>query len=198
MPGGRWHAPPVSGPDPQRRAYLRTGASESRVALGPMADIVHDSTSWLSDADLDAVLVHLAGQPAATPRPAPAPGSAQATAPGPETQARDEPGAALYERHCADCHGRDGRGRAGAYPPLAGNPTVLADPPINLVRIVLDGGFAPSTPANPRPFGMPPFAQVLERRALADVLGFVRRAWGNRAPPVDARTIERQLAGGQD
>jgi len=33
-----------------------------------------------------------------------------------------EPGAGLYEQHCASCHQPDGAGIAGTFPPLAGNP----------------------------------------------------------------------------
>ncbi len=35
-----------------------------------------------------------------------------------------EEGAAVYAANCASCHQADGRGLAGAFPPLAGNPKV--------------------------------------------------------------------------
>ena len=62
-------------------------------------------------------------------------------------------GAKLYETHCAQCHGEKGEGVAGAYPPLTGSRAVTMDPPANLVHIVHEGGFPPSTAGNPlRPF----------------------------------------------
>ncbi len=192
MPDGRWHAPALGGDERAIADYLRRGASASRTALGPMADVVRESTSRLDARDLDAMAAYLAR--VASRRAAPG-ARADGAAPAAATA---EPGATLYERHCADCHGLDGRGRAGAYPPLAGNPTVLADRPTNLVRIVLEGGFAPVTAANPRPFGMPPFAQSLDRAAILAIVGHVRRSWGNVAAPLTASEIERQIdAGGR-
>ena len=63
--------------------------------------------------------------------------------------------------------------------------------PSNLVRIVADGGFPPATAGNPRPFGMPPFSQVLDDRAIADVLTFIRQSWGNEASSLVAKDIDR-------
>jgi mono/diheme cytochrome c family protein len=95
-------------------------------------------------------------------------------------------GRKLYEQHCADCHGKNGRGAAGddgapAYPALAGNRTLQLEEPVNAIRIVLSGGFAPSTEANPRPYGMPPYSQVLDDTEAAAVVSYVRASWGNAA-----------------
>jgi len=99
-------------------------------------------------------------------------------------------GTSVYDDHCADCHGKAGEGNAPAYPPLAGNLTVTLDSPANAIRAVVNGGYAPSTTGNPRPFGMPPFRQVLSEADIAAVLSYVRGAWGNRAGAV--RTFEVQ------
>jgi len=100
-------------------------------------------------------------------------------------------GQAVYDQQCAYCHGAEGQGRSGAFPALAGNRAVLAASPRNLVQIVRHGGFLPATAGNPRPFGMPPFAHVLDDADILAVLGFVRGSWGNDAPalsPQDAVT----------
>jgi mono/diheme cytochrome c family protein len=52
------------------------------------------------------------------------------------------------------------------------------------VRAVISGGYPPSTAGNPRPYGMPPFGQVLDDRQIAAVLSHVRASWGNDAPAV--------------
>jgi mono/diheme cytochrome c family protein len=49
----------------------------------------------------------------------------------------------------------------------------------NLVQTVLYGGFGPVTSGNPRPFGMPPYVLTLSDRDVADVLSYLRQAWGN-------------------
>ena len=80
------------------------------------------------------------------------------------------------------------------YPPLAGNEAILMRNPVNAIRIVLNGGFPPSTRGNPRPYGMPPFAHVLSDAEGAAVVSYIRGAWGNRAAPVS--TVEVASARG--
>ena len=70
------------------------------------------------------------------------------------------------------------------YPVLAGNRNVTLSNTSNLLQIVKGGGFAPSTAANPRPYGMPPFAQTLKDDELAAVITYVRNSWGNRGSAV--------------
>jgi mono/diheme cytochrome c family protein len=107
------------------------------------------------------------------------------------SSAQMQRGAEIYEAHCARCHGDDGRGRSGAYVPLAGNRALLHDPPANLVQVVLGGAFAASTAGNPRPFGMPPFAVELSDDEVAAVLSYIRNAWGHRAGAVRALDVQR-------
>ena len=167
---------------------LKTGVVDRHgalaVASGPMGEVVLRSTQHLSDADLGAMAVYLKtlgeGQSAA---PAPAEsGPAVAT---------DPHGAKLYTDHCASCHGERGEGVPGAYPALANNRAVTMAVPANLVRIVLEGGFAPATAGNPRPYGMPPFAQAFSNDDLAALLTHLRRSWGNQADAVTAVDVHR-------
>ena len=118
-------------------------------------------------------------------------GDASRRATGDDDAVASEAGAKLYTTHCAACHGDRGEGVAGAYPALAGNRAVAITPPANLVHIVVRGGFAPTTPGNPRPFGMPPFATVLSDADVADVLSFLRASWGHRAAAVSTLEVRR-------
>ena len=79
----------------------------------------------------------------------------------------------------------------GAYPALAGSRAVKMATPANLVHIVLEGGFPPSTAGNPRPFGMPPFATTLSNDDVADLLSHIRTAWGNNGAAVSALVVSR-------
>jgi mono/diheme cytochrome c family protein len=106
-----------------------------------------------------------------------------------------ERGAKLYEQHCVQCHGANGEGVAGAYPPLAGNRAVKLPVTANLVQIVLNGGFPPATAGNPRPFGMPPYATILSDADVAAVLSHIRASWGNRAPAVSELSVAQQRGG---
>ena len=100
-------------------------------------------------------------------------------------------GAKVYEQYCASCHGDKGQGVPSIYPALAGNRAVLLDSPNNLVQIIRMGGFLPGTAGNPRPFGMPPFAQVLSSEDVAAVTTYVRQSWGNSAPAVSTFDVHR-------
>ncbi len=196
MPVQHWYAPPLgpaAGADAADAAalarLLAVGRSNSAALLGPMAEVVLHSTQHLPAADLDAIATYLLALPPRSP--------SRSRSADPDAQ-RLERGRRLYGDHCADCHGDDGRGRPGAYLPLAGNPAVLREPPANLVQVVLGGAFSASTHGNPRPFGMPPFAQQLDSAAVADVLSYVRSAWGNRAAPVSALQVERWRNGARE
>lgn len=184
MAGDGWYAPaldvPVeagvaSWPLEDVVALLRTGVAPGAAVSGPMAEVVFRGTQYLSEADARAIAVYLRALPQRMPPVPPVGGVASATL------AR---GAQVYERHCAQCHGEQGQGEPGAFPPLAGNRAVLLADTTNLLRVVLQGGYLPATAGNPRPHGMPPFRQVLGDEDVAAVLSFVRNAWGNQAPGV--------------
>ncbi len=102
-----------------------------------------------------------------------------------------ERGREVFNREalCATCHGADGRGVVGSHPPLTGTPRVLGSDR-TLSRIVLHGlrdkikvrGSIYRT-------AMAPLGKVLSDREIADVLTYVRNAWGNRAPSVSEATV---------
>jgi mono/diheme cytochrome c family protein len=154
--------------------FLQTGVSDPALAQGPMAEVIQHGTQFLTDADARAIALYLKSQPQTPP----------SMARGVPTDTNLSAGAKLYETHCAECHGLQGQGRANAYPALAANRAVLIAKPNNLIHSVLQGGFAATTQGNPRPFGMPPFMLQLNDRQIADVLTYLRNAWGNHAGAV--------------
>lgn len=167
-------------------ALLKDGTAPGASVSGPMADVVFRSTQHLSEADLAAMAAYLKKLPDSTPVPT-------GTPPPPRRDAGTlDRGARIYDQRCAYCHGDAGQGVAGAYPPLAGNRAVNLDTPVNLIQMVRHGGFLPATAGNPRPFGMPPFGHVLDDGEIADLLTYVRSAWGNDAPAVTARDTMRR------
>lgn len=191
MPGQGWHAPslhPVQGlgvTAADTVALLRDGQHRWGTAAGPMAEVVQRSTQHWRAEDLQAVASYLAQVPAEPLRDARAgEGSARLLALG----------AKLYEKHCADCHGAQGEGAVDgsgrlAYPPLAGNPSLLQPTARNLARLIQEGGFAPSTAAHPRPYGMPPHR--FTDTELAALLTHLRRSWGHQASTVDEVEVLR-------
>ncbi|CAD5365994.1 Putative diheme cytochrome c-553 [Rubrivivax sp. A210] len=188
LPGQPWYAPSLHpaqpGADEARRLVelLKTGQTDQGSALGPMAEVVVRSTQHWRDADLEAVAVYLQSLP---PQATTQPAADEPT--DPATAAALVRGARLYDDRCADCHGTQGEGVAGIYPPLAANPTVLQTGVANLVQVLLHGGFAPATAAQPRPYSMPP--QFMGDAEMADVLSHIRRSWGNRAGAVSTLDV---------
>jgi mono/diheme cytochrome c family protein len=172
-------------------SLLKTGVSPRASVNGPMAEVVLRSTQYLTHEDLSAMAQYLKDLPKVTAAPqAPA-----YTEPTSATTAAAGRGAKLYEQHCADCHGDKGQGQGPGvvkvYPALAGNRAVTMSSTVNLVQMVLNGGFAPATEGNPRPFGMPPFVLVLDNTEVAALLTHIRSAWGNQASAVLPLDVNR-------
>ena len=190
IPMQNWYAPSLRSaqeagvadwPQHEVVALLKTGIAPRASVMGPMAEVVFRSTQHLSDADLDAMATFLRALPP----------TAATTAPRDVERANVPAAATLYETHCASCHGKQGEGAAGRYPALAGNRALSLPSPHNVVKAILHGGFAPSTAGNPRPYGMPPFGQVLSDEEVALLATHLRQSWGHRAPAVSALDVLR-------
>jgi mono/diheme cytochrome c family protein len=67
---------------------------------------------------------------------------------------------------------------------------VLAEKPDSLVRLLLQGGHAPTTIHDLPSKEMPAFGPKLTDTEIARVLTFVRSAWGNNAMPVTTRDVQ--------
>lgn len=184
-----WYAPPLHEASLARFApgeiahYLRGGAPQAAGAYGRMADVVAGNLQHLTPADAMAIEASLRALPA--PR-ATRPPPLQRRASGDSLQEGRE----LYAQHCADCHGDEGQGEAGKYPALSRSSAVSADDPINLVKLVLFGAVAPSTPLNPRPYTMPGFAQTLTAAQIADLANYLRLQGDREAEAVTVEDVQ--------
>ncbi|HEY2020950.1 MAG TPA: cytochrome c, partial [Paraburkholderia sp.] len=70
----------------------------------------------------------------------------------------------------------------------------LAQDPTSIMRIVIEGSNSPAIDSGPGPQKMPGFRDQLTSRQIAEVVSFIRGAWGNRAAPVSDREVERLRA----
>ena len=198
MPLQDWYAPSLMDasqagvkhwPQADVVALLKTGVAPHASVAGPMAEVVSKSTQYWSDADLQSAAAYLQSLPEIKP-----------VYRGKPSQSPMLPrGEQLFVQHCASCHGANGQGLqvqgSVALPALAGNRAVTMHHTANLVRIILAGGYAPSTAGNPRPFGMPPFVHVLNDEDIAAVTSYIRFSWGNIAEPVSAADVVRHRKG---
>jgi len=158
---GTWTAAEIA-------TYLKTGTYGGKTTvLGPMAEVVQNSTSHLTAADLAAIAEYLKSLPAdSTLR-------AGRQILYPERQR----GASVYASYCTGCHQADGRGIPGRFPPLAGNPVVTAQDPGNVFKVILGG-----IPKRGKYPAMPGFAAQLSNQQIADLVNYLRASWGNAAP----------------
>lgn len=183
IPNQNWYAPSLTS---NREAglgdwslqdiadLLQLGASQRGAVYGPMAEVTYNSLQYLSDEDAHAMAVYLKSLPKRDAEPPP---TSQARRVDPGVM---ELGRKVYAQQCAMCHGDEGKGHPPAYPPLAGNASITMLSPVNSIRMVLNGGFAPGTRKNPRPYGMPPFNHILDDDAAAAVVTYIRVALGQQ------------------
>lgn len=128
--------------------------------------------------------------------PAVAPGAAPAQA-MPHTPASGEAprtfdadnGLKLFTANCAACHGAQGAGVPGVFPPLAGNPVVNAADPSEHISVVLHGLHGKAIDGTTYAADMPTFAAQLSDAEIADIIGHERTSWGNHAPTVTAKDV---------
>lgn len=162
--------------------YLKTGANLKSASVGPMTEVVMNSTQYLTMADLDAIATYLKQRPAAPTKSPP-----EVAALGADALAR---GQALYIDNCTACHMDDGRGVAGVFPPLAGSSAIQADEAGTDVHVVLSGSRMAAPASKPTGLAMPAFGWKFDNAQMVDVINYIRHAWGNRAPTIDVDLVK--------
>lgn len=108
-------------------------------------------------------------------------GAGRSGAPG---SIADDRGKQVFLTHCAPCHQTDGSGMARLAAPLRNSAWVLGREDL-LARIVLHGLKGELL--------MPPMS-TLDDQPLADILTYIRRAWGHEAGPVSSEILKKVRA----
>jgi len=161
--------------------YLQSGRNAKSHAGELMSEVVVNSTSKMSDADVRAIAVYLKDLPAGAPEP-------KVTPPSPAQLAA---GRKLYNGACIACHEDDGSGAPRIYPPLPGNANLQSADALSTLRIILDGAETVTTPRAPNKGSMPAYAAKMTDQEIADVTNYIRNAWGNAAPLVTADQVTK-------
>ena len=89
-----------------------------------------------------------------------------------------ERGAEVYTLNCVACHQAGGEGIEPVFPALAGNEFVAGEA-VDVAGVISNGRAA-----------MPGYQQDLSVADIAAVATYIRRAWGNDFPAIDALTVE--------
>ena len=95
-------------------------------------------------------------------------------------------GKTVFDSVCALCHNPDGMGKPNQGPPLAGSEWVVGSP-ARLIRIPIFGLNGPITVAGQNlvfPAAMPPMGAAIPDEDLANLLSYMRQAWGNKASAI--------------
>ena len=108
-------------------------------------------------------------------------------------------GQALFIQQCSACHQATGLGVPGAFPPLAGSPWPLGNDE-RIIKIVLAGLAGEIEVKGTKYNGnMPNIGAGLKDAQVANIVSYVRSAWGNNAEAVtDVKVAEvRKAIGGR-
>jgi mono/diheme cytochrome c family protein len=162
--------------------FLKTGHNRHATAFGTMVDAINNSTQYLTDTDLAAIATYLKSLP----------GNRQDKD---VAVAENSAGGKLYVQQCAACHLSDGTGHAPYIAPLVGNPVVLDTDPTSLINITLNGSSRVVVAGMPDAYRMPQFRVLLKDDEIADIVGFIRSSWGNRASAVTGAEVAKIRSG---
>jgi cbb3-type cytochrome c oxidase subunit III len=115
---------------------------------------------------------------AATTSTSGAPGAASASNAG-AGGATNANGAKVFAANCASCHGAQGQGMPGAFPPLVNNPVVAGDP--NKVVGIVTGGLHGQISVAGMSYNgqMPAWKGQLSTKDIADVITYIRGGLGS-------------------
>lgn len=156
-----------------------------------MLEAIDKSFSKLDPADIAALATYIGTVPARTGTAAP--GKLASAAPVSNDLAlmagTASPGAALYDKHCATCHGASGEGGNG-LPALAGNAALKRPTADNAVMAVL-GGLTPGQGQ-----AMPAFADRLDNGQIATLVNYLQSNFGDTGVQTSAARVAELRAGG--
>ena len=189
-----WYAPALNASNPtpsswtetEAYEYLRNGGSRFHgVAVGSMADVVHDGLKQAPDNDLRSLAVWLSDLAQASDEQQASKRSANAIRAVHNTQnpsvMMDE-GERLFTYACAACHYNEADSPSALRPDMALNSAISAPTPINLIRVTLNGV---SLKEGLPEAMMPGFSQAMSDRQITSLLTYLRAthtdqpAWEN-------------------
>ncbi|MET1024673.1 MAG: cytochrome c [Pseudoxanthomonas sp.] len=175
--------------------YLSGGRNNTAAVGGEMTAVVANSTSHMTDTDIQAIAAYLKSLPGHDAPAAKVDLAASQRTIARLTAAKDlSTGERLYLDNCGACHFVSGQGAPRVFPRVDGASVVNADSPDGLLHVILAGAATPSTAQAPSVLPMPGFAQRLDDAEVAELATYVRQAWSNQAPAVSARQAARVRA----
>lgn len=174
--------------------YLRSGNARGKgQAAGPMAEVVENSTRYLTDTDLQAMAYYISTLEPQNPnnetRGRSTWGSVDQSVLALRGKSYSAEGAQLYLGNCASCHRYSGEGIGdGYYPSLMNNSTVGAATTNNLIMAILNGV---QRHTNEGYVFMPEFASTLSDQEIALLATHVLKQFGQPQLSVAAEDVKK-------
>lgn len=176
------------------KTYLKTGNLPGKAqAAGPMAEVIRNSTRFMTEEDLTALAQYLKTVPAIadTQNSRFADGNAHADPsvimPRSQISAASNDPHLLFSTTCTTCHGISGQGTPDhKIPSLFHNSVTGAATPDNLALVILQGS---KTTLNFNDASMPAFADELTDTQIATLVNYVRQQYGNADNPITPQRV---------
>ncbi|MBB1313625.1 MULTISPECIES: cytochrome-c oxidase, cbb3-type subunit III [Aliivibrio] len=167
--------------------FLHTGHSDKGSAFGGMADVVKNSTSFMTREDVEAMATYLLVGDENNTIP---PDTKQLQPTGFTDEAKQSDMYPLFVSTCGACHGEDGKGRDPIAPTLLNNGIIMHRDPYNTIAVTIRG-LEPSYLNEERNFmPMVSFQNVLTDAQLSELISFIRDYLGDRTEVVTAADVK--------
>lgn len=193
-----WQAPDISanmlyrqgGTAPGMAHFLRYGHSGKGTTFGGMAEVVANSTRYLTEADAMAMSTYLIEGDEAIGNTID-PDATLIAPPGLTSDAYADKSYQLFTKTCGACHGVKGEGRANIAPALNGNSIFSLDDYYNSVAVVLRGLAPDYSSTKDGYMPMVSFGEGIPDARIAELVSFVRTYLGGQPEPVTTEEVTK-------
>jgi len=156
---------------PDLTTFLKHGMSAQGTMFNEMFPVVHHSTQHLQDSDLAAMATFLLGDQ-------PPPAKVVQAASFDQLNDSAKRGHQQYLNVCAGCHGVEGEGKPHIAVAMQGNTVLRQADSRNLAKVIYEGIGEQQFTGFERMQPMPGFAGKLSDEQVADLINYLRQAWG--------------------
>ncbi len=159
------------------KQYLTNGISQQGSAFSDMYLVIHNSTQYMKENDIDAIATYLMGDKPLAPKSI-------------SPSIGNDNGRQIYLELCSGCHNLDGSGKPNVAVAMQNNSTVRNPDAHNLIVAILDGLPWQSFPNDERFQSMPSFAKDLDNNQISDLVNYLRATWGGLPENISPDQIE--------
>ena len=193
-----WQAPDISATMLYRQGwtatelanFLKHGYSNKGTVFAGMAEVISNSTKYLTDEDALAIATYLLEGDSAIGNTID-PGAKLIIASGLSNDAYADESYKAFANNCGACHGTKGEGREGIAPTLLGNSVFSLDDYYNTVAVVLRGLDPAYSGLEDGYMPMVSYEDQMTDAHIAGLVTFVRQYFGGQSEAVKAEDVEK-------